>query len=53
MMQEKVASFLLRWQNWSGIPNVSNLVLACLMWLVRWERNSPTFEVAVSSIDHL
>ena len=36
VMQEKVASFLLRWQKWLGkhSSNVWNLVVACLMWLV-------------------
>ena len=55
VMQEKVASFLLRWQNWlrKHSSNVWNLVLACLMWLVWWECNNPTFEDVVSSIDHL
>ena len=45
-MPTMVASLLLGWRNWLGkhFSNVWNMVPACLMWLLWWERNTCTFE---------
>ena len=55
VMPKTVASLLFGWWNWPGkhSPNFWNMIPACLMWLIWWERNNRTFEDIVRAIDLL
>ena len=55
VLPDKVASLLFGWHNWLGkhSSNIWNLVPTCMMWSVRKECNSCTFEESVRSIEQL